>query len=78
MNGLTPENKKKYLHSGLALNRFEVMDILPQKNGKAVIIMLSKDAENVAPWYVQYCGSGKYFRRCGEMMKYISDRHFIY
>ena len=69
---------EKYLHKGLNLERFSVVAIWPQPGEKkyAVLLMLSRDIDDPAPWCVQYRGNGHYFSTVQEAFNYCVERRF--
>ena len=67
---------KRYLHKGLNLDDFDVIDILPQNTRHAVIIMRNKNSEVPTPWCLQYCGNGHYFNSKEELDNYFKKRKF--
>lgn len=66
----------RFLHRGLALDDFDVVEILPQNTHHAVIVMHNKNSEAPTPWCLQYCGNGHYFETRDELDSYFKKRRF--
>lgn len=77
VNDELEEMKERYLWKGLDLQRYDVVEILPQFGKHAVIIMKCKEREDIKPWCVQYMQSGHYFATREELDEYMATRKWI-
>lgn len=67
---------KRYLHKGLNLDDFDVIDILPQDRHYAVIIMKNKHSYAPKKWCLQYRGNGHYFDTEEELRAYLKEHNY--
>lgn len=72
------DTNERYLWSGLDLEHFEVIHILPQDKNNAAIIMYDKRPDSVKPWCVEFMGGGHYFSAVTELMAYCHSRRWTY
>ncbi|HHV11299.1 MAG TPA: hypothetical protein GXX75_13600 [Clostridiales bacterium] len=71
------ERYERYLDGyRLDYEHFEVIDIIPQDNELAAIIMHDIRADAGKPWCVQFRGGGHYFFTREELDDYCHSRKF--
>jgi len=66
---------EKYLWKGLDLKWYSVVQIVPQDEEHAVVIMYSNDPGD-PHWCLQYKGNSRYFDTAQQLMDYYCSRGF--
>jgi len=70
------EMEQRYLWDGLDLEKYDVIQFLPQNAHHAVVLMRAK-FDTLYPYCAEYRGGGHYFATFKELAAYCNERGWL-